>query len=453
MTANRLVAAAALLAVAALPSFAVVAQTKPPAPAGDGTKKKPLEQAPFQMAKSTWSRFTERELPKDRPEPSQAELAAQFGLVSLGTQGDADGSGAVHYRQPKTGMLFVFVPGGTFKMGSNYGDIYSNRMVADSAMRAKVKEDYFPAEQPQIDVYVSPFFIGVYEVTNAEYRAFLQAWRAGNLDEACEWPVNLARPNHVPFLWEDHRYPEYGADRQPIAGAYWLDAWAYCRWIGGRLPTEAEWEKAARGTDGRVFPWGNDFDPMRANTAESLNRRPVEVGTFPGGRSVYGCYDMAGNVSEYCIDSFEESLLRSMPRTNPCLLERFPVRDQRAQRGGNWNRFGLLYKSRTTARSYTKMTLQLPDTSRETVDSFPFTEYLYCGFRAVLSPMIDLFPPGVPERLVARAKEFSDQRKALLERKRQEDAKAKGAKESPAPSGPPAAPEDPAGSEGGPDGG
>ncbi|MBL8072531.1 MAG: SUMF1/EgtB/PvdO family nonheme iron enzyme, partial [Nitrospira sp.] len=286
----------------------------------------------------------------------------------------------------------VFVPGGTFRMGSNHGDIFTDRMVLDSAMRGKVKEDYFAQEQPQLEIYVSPYFMGVCEVTNAEYRTFLEEHRAGKLDPACEWPMAGGQPSHVPYLHGDPRRAGFDGDRQPITGIGWLDAWAFAAWMGGRLPTEAEWEKAARGTDGRTYPWGNQFDAMRLNVAESQNHRTVDVGSFPGGRSPYGCFDMAGNVAEYCLDAFEERLFRSIPLSNPCLVERSPLRDRRAQRGGSWNRFGQLYKARSSARGFSLTVPRFPDASRESRDPFPVTEYLFGGVRVCLPTHLEVFP-------------------------------------------------------------
>jgi len=371
----------------------------------------------FHPGKSTWAKFTERKIDPARVEPSEAELAARFGLENLGPRAS---DGIVEYRHPKVGMKFVFVPAGAFPMGSNHGEIFANRMVIDSAIRGKADDSYFGNEQPQSQVYVSPYFIGVYEVTNAEYRAFLEEWQAGKVPAECEWPLLFGKVSHTPYLTGDPRRAPFNGDRQPVIGIGWLNAWAFARWMGGRLPTEAEWEKAARGTDARLFPWGNRYDPMRANLCESQNYRLLEVGTYPGGRSPYGCYDMAGNAAEYCLDAFEESLLRNLPLSNPCLVERYPGRDRRAQRGGSYNRFGFLFKGRTAARGFSKLVPRFPDPTKESMDPFPITEYLFGGMRVVLSPLDQLLSPEDIERLRADQKAIETKRLEAIRRKNAE---------------------------------
>ncbi len=387
--------------------------------AGIKTPKATVEA--FHPVKSTWAKFTERKIDPARVEPSEAELATRFSLEKLGPRAS---DGIVEYRHPKLGMKFVFVPAGVFPMGSNHGEIFANRMVIDSAIRGKADDSYFGNEQPQNQVYVSPYFIGVHEVTNAEYRVFLDAWQAGNVSPECEWPLLFGKLDHKPYLTGDPRRVAYDGDRQPIVGITWFDAYAFCRWMGGRLPTEAEWEKAARGTDHRIFPWGNRYDPMRANFCESHNYLPLAVGTYPGGRSPYGCFDMAGNAAEYCLDAFEESVPRNLPLSNPCLVERYPGRDRRSQRGGSFNRFGFLFKGRTTARGFSKILPRFPDPAKESQDSFPITEYLFSGMRVVLSPLDDLLSPADIERLRADQKAVEQQRLEAIRKKNAEAGRA-----------------------------
>jgi iron(II)-dependent oxidoreductase len=415
-------ALAALSHVAVLPCGPAAAQQPPPTggrrPPGRGKQQPPQQQqrkeaVPLPASKSVWSRLSAPQVPGDLAEPGAEELAAKLDLESIGPQGP---DGIVHWRHRRTGMLFVFVPGGAFPMGSDWGDIYNNLQVLESAKRGRADEMYFASEQPQAAIHLSPYFIGVYEVTNGEYRQFLEEWRAGKVAKECEWPLYLAEIDHAPFAWQQPQYPFWG-DRQPIVGITWLDAYAFSRWMGGRLPSEAEWEKAARGSDGRIWPWGNHFDPMRANTGESSNRRTLDVGTYPGGRSVFGCYDMAGNVGEYCLDAFDGSTYRYRAAKDPCLVERDPPNELRVIRGGRWNVFGLLHTTRCTSRGQIQMKQRYPRLDASNTQT-PVTDYFATGFRVVLSPCADLFPDGVVEQLRAQYRALVEERRKAIERRR-----------------------------------
>ena len=150
----------------------------------------------------------------------------------------------------------VWIPGGFFWMGSDTG---------------------FPDERPRRRVYVKGFFIDKYEVTNRRFRA------AG------------MKPAHSYGL-------RFEVPRLPVAGVTWFQADAYCKKMGKRLPAEAEWEKAARGGDNRVFPWGDNWNPGLANDS---NLGPMPVGSFARGISPYGVHDMAGNVWEWVSDRYD----------------------------------------------------------------------------------------------------------------------------------------------------
>lgn len=159
---------------------------------------------------------------------------------------------------PPTGMTYV--PGGEFVMGSNTGD---------------------PLERPSHTVTVKPFFIDVYEVTRQDYAKFVR---------------ETGHP--APPGWTNGNYPA-GTDRWPATGVSWADANAYARWAGKRLPTEEEWEFAARGADGRRYPWGNDWKASAANAAATAYTRVDEVGARTEGVSPFGAYDMVGNAWEW----------------------------------------------------------------------------------------------------------------------------------------------------------
>jgi formylglycine-generating enzyme required for sulfatase activity len=144
-----------------------------------------------------------------------------------------------------------------------------------------------------VSVEVSEFLIARYPVTNADYLRFVQA-------------TGHRQPDH----WPREGFPSELA-RHPVVWVSWEDAVAYCRWLSEvtgkacRLPTEAEWEKAARGTDGRVYPWGNEFITANCNTSESGTDGTRPVDAHPGGASPYGVMDMAGNVWEWTATNYE----------------------------------------------------------------------------------------------------------------------------------------------------
>lgn len=192
----------------------------------------------------------------------------------------------------------VLVPAGEFTMGTDDG-----------------LEDECPAHR----VFVSDFYIGAHPVTNAQYAEFVKA-----------------TGRRAPYHWKDGAIPE-GLDDHPVVSVGWHDAVAYCRWRSEqtgavyRLPTEAEWEKAARGTDGRAWPWGNEFDPEKCNTAEGRGKGTTPVTQFPEGRSPYGCYDMAGNVWEWT-----SSLYRDYPYKADDGRENPEAEGRRVLRGGSW---------------------------------------------------------------------------------------------------------------------
>jgi formylglycine-generating enzyme required for sulfatase activity len=158
----------------------------------------------------------------------------------------------------------VEVPAGLFVMGSDSAD---------------------PDESPPHEVELPTFYIDRYEVTNGQFRAFVEA--TGYQTDA----EKAGKRN-----WKDY---SLGKANHPVAKVSWNDAAAFCEWVGKRLPTEEEWEKAARGTDGRAYPWGNEFDASRANVKLTGLRGTAAVGSFPAGASPYGAEDMSGNVWEW----------------------------------------------------------------------------------------------------------------------------------------------------------
>jgi formylglycine-generating enzyme required for sulfatase activity len=180
----------------------------------------------------------------------------------------------------------VFVPAGEFRMGRNLekDPLVKEPDVGDAVFEGAYAVGYSGPEHviPQPD-----FYIAKTPVTHAQYAAFLQ-------------DTDFARPKR----WRSNMPPK-GKEDLPIVYVSWHDAVAYCRWLVEctgkpyRLPTEPEWEKAARGTDGRIYPWGDGWDSERCNTAEAQVNKITPVGAFPQGASPYGVLDMAGNVWEW----------------------------------------------------------------------------------------------------------------------------------------------------------
>jgi formylglycine-generating enzyme required for sulfatase activity len=166
----------------------------------------------------------------------------------------------------------VLIPAGEFLMGSD----------------PSVDKDARDNEQPQHTLSLPDYYLAKTPVTNAQYAAFVQA----------------TTYHRQPGGWE-HGKPPKGREDHPVVNVTWHDAVTYCRWLSEvtgrpyRLPSEAEWEKGARGSDGRIYPWGNQWDAKRCNTRESGKRDTTPVGAFPEGASPYGLLDMAGNVWEW----------------------------------------------------------------------------------------------------------------------------------------------------------
>jgi sulfatase modifying factor 1 len=185
-------------------------------------------------------------------------------------------------------------------------------------------------ERPEHQVELSAFQLDIFEVTNAQFAAFV---------DATGYQTDAEKANNKQ-VWHTE-YTE-GKDNYPVVRVSWNDATAYCEWVGKRLPTEEEWEKAARGPEGYLYPWGNTFDPTLVNGKESGLRGPVTVGTYGDGVSAYGVYDLAGNVWEWT-----DSWYLAYPGNtvgSPYYGEQF-----RVLRGGGW--FDTETELRSTRRS------------------------------------------------------------------------------------------------------
>lgn len=218
---------------------------------------------------------------------------------------------------PTPAAPMALIPAGEFIMGSSDTDTMAD-------------DD----EKPQRTVYLDSFYIDVYEVTNARYRECVQA-------DACEPPQESSSGNRESY----HRNPLY--DDYPVIYVSWYEAEAYCEWVGKRFPTEAEWEKAARGADGRIYAWGDEWDDSKANCDWSVGDTTA-VGTYLSGASPYGVQDMAGNVAEWVADWYDPNYYQTAPDRNPSGPS---LAIHRVHRGGAWSSIsrGLRTASRSPA--------------------------------------------------------------------------------------------------------
>jgi formylglycine-generating enzyme required for sulfatase activity len=164
------------------------------------------------------------------------------------------------------GNRMVLIPAGTFIMGD---------------------DSFKKAVRPRHERYLDAFYIDPYDVTNIEYKEFVDATGSS-----------------IPSHWRGGAYPA-GKENHPVTFVSWFEANDYCHWAGKRLPSEAEWEKSARGTDGRTYPWGNDLDKTKANVPYLKIGDTTPVNRFEQGKSPYGLYDMAGNVFQWTADWFK----------------------------------------------------------------------------------------------------------------------------------------------------
>jgi formylglycine-generating enzyme required for sulfatase activity/serine/threonine protein kinase len=223
----------------------------------------------------------------------------------------------------------VHVPAGSFLRGSQEGD----QAAAQS-------------EKPQRSIHLSEYWIGKYPVTNAQYAAFVDA-------------TGHRAPDH----WKGDHVPEE-KENHPVVNVSWWDALAYCRWLSDitgksyRLPTEAQWEKAARGPEGQMYPWGNRWDSRVCNTHESGKKGTTPVGSFsPTGDSPYGSADMVGNVLEWVADWYKDDYYaRSSVTQDPYGPASGP---SKVLRGGSWS------SSRTDARCTTRLASSQKTTNSE----------------------------------------------------------------------------------------
>jgi formylglycine-generating enzyme len=251
----------------------------------------------------------------------------------------------------RDGAPMALVPAGPFEMGSRTGEItQALRECGARSLWAGCK-DVLDREGPEHTVTLGEFHIDRFEVTNTLFERFVAATKHQTAAERDGHGVVVANPKDGPRRVDGANWRDPSGSsgsfvgNHPVVQVTWEDADAYCRWAGKRLPTEAEWEKAARGTDGRRFPWGSSWDASRLNAGSTL-RTTTSVGSYANGVSPYGAHDMAGNVFEWVADWFGASYYRQPLPPNPP----GPASgSQRVARGGAW--LSPAYWTRVTHRA------------------------------------------------------------------------------------------------------
>jgi formylglycine-generating enzyme required for sulfatase activity len=318
----------AVLEPTSQPTRVAVEFTDTPLPTATQAQEPTTTKEPTQAATDTPVTLSPSETPTETTAPTATEVSGRL--------------------TDEKGVEMVLIPEGEFLMGST-----------DSSSKEK-------DEKPQHTVYLDAYFIDMYEVTNALFGKFIQdtgyrtsadkeGWAYGFVNE--KWK-RIDKANWLQPLGPGSNLD--GLENYPVVQVSWEDATAFCEWRGGRLPTEAEWEKAARGTDGRIYPWGNTFDGSLVNFCDkncpydwadkSLDDGfafTAPVGSYPGGVSVYGVFDMAGNVWEWVQDWYGQ-LYYSSPKagnnpTGPTSS------DMRVLRGGSWGEVSVFVR---TAKRY-----------------------------------------------------------------------------------------------------
>lgn len=238
---------------------------------------------------------TPNEKPKETPQDNTAMKAYEYKTRLINTLDQGKQPQRIMHQKDLGWM--VLIPAGEFTMGTNTWKTQGGR------------DD----EAPEHKVYLDSFYIDQYEVTNRQYTEFCR--KTGNV---------------LPQSLRDSKYND--ADK-PVVGVIFEQAQEYAKWAGKRLPTEAEWEKAARGTDGRVYPWGSEWNPKSCNNKDLKNNATAKVGSYPDDKSPYEVYDMAGNVSEWTADCYDAKYYANSPEKNPlCVIDESKI----VKRGGNY---------------------------------------------------------------------------------------------------------------------
>jgi formylglycine-generating enzyme required for sulfatase activity len=279
--------------------------------------------------------------------------AGAVGALGVGCSAPAAGGRATATLRPgatkalgQTGIILVYVPAGEFLLGSSDAEVDA-ALALCVQYQSNCDRSWFTAEQPQHEVHLDAYWIGETEVTNAQYRGFVEGggYSAPEYWTAEGWQWRERQGVTQPMYWGD---PLGNGDAYPVVGVSWYEADAFARWAGTRLPTEAEWERAARGTEGSRWPWGDEWDgskanfcdrncdyPWRDSRAEDGYRFTAPVVSYRSGASACGALQLAGNVWEWVADWYAEQYCPTGALSvNPAGC---PSGEYRVIRGGAWN--------------------------------------------------------------------------------------------------------------------
>jgi len=295
---------------------------------GPGHGATPAATEPHISTQTSTKNFIPTELPTEAPASTVTPTETPASTVTPTETPAAEITDA-------RGVAMRLVPAGSFTMGDSADIAYTE--CQKLYIGGTCNRDFFTDEEPAHTVYLDAFYMDKYEVSNAAYRVCVNSG-------ACQPPTVSSSYIHSSYYGN----PTY--DVYPVVDVTWDMANAYCGWRSARLPSEAEWEKAARGPDGRMYPWGNTFDGRLANFCDAncpfdwpnksyndgyTDTAPVDA--FPGGASVYGIFNLAGNVWEWVADWYDASYYANSPASNP----QGPASGQvRVLRGGSWGHGG-----------------------------------------------------------------------------------------------------------------